>query len=136
MKGVFFKDVTAVAGLADPSHRFLGFGTNFLDYDNDGDLDLYIANGHVLDKIALFQSGVEYMQEHQLFRNDNGGSYTETIFDLGRVVFAQADQPWCRLRRLRRGRGCGYLSQQLRRGNQTGPQRRRQSRKLADGAGL
>ena len=76
-EGVFFKDVTAAAGLADPSHRFLGFGTNFLDYDNDGDLDLYVANGHVQDKIALFQSGVEYMQEHQLFRNDGGGSYAE-----------------------------------------------------------
>ena len=77
-EGVFFKDVTAAVGLAEPSHRFLGFGTNFLDYDNDGDLDLYVANGHVLDKIALFQSGVEYMQEHQLFRNDGDGSYTET----------------------------------------------------------
>ena len=76
-EGGFFKDVTAEAGLADPSHRFLGFGTNFLDYDNDGDLDLYVANGHVQDKIALFQSGVEYMQEHQLFRNDGGGSYAE-----------------------------------------------------------
>lgn len=76
-EGGFFKDVTAAAGLADPSHRFLGFGTNFLDYDNDSDLDLYVANGHVQDKIALFQSGVEYMQEHQLFRNDGGGSYAE-----------------------------------------------------------
>ena len=76
-EGGFFKDATAEAGLADPSHRFLGFGTNFLDYDNDGDLDLYVANGHVQDKIALFQSGVEYMQEHQLFRNDGGGSYAE-----------------------------------------------------------
>ena len=76
-EGVFFKDVTTAAGLADPSHRFLGFGTNFLDYDNDGDLDLYVANGHVQDKIALFQSGVEYMQEHQLFRNDGGGGYAE-----------------------------------------------------------
>ena len=77
-EGMFFKDVTAAAGLADPSHRFLGFGTNFLDYDHDGDLDLYVANGHVLDKIALFQAGVEYRQEHQLFRNDGGGNYTET----------------------------------------------------------
>lgn len=76
-EGGFFKDATAAAGLADPSHRFLGFGTNFLDYDNDGDLDLYVANGHVQDKIALFQSGVEYMQEHQLFRNDGGGGYAE-----------------------------------------------------------
>ena len=76
-EGDFFKDVTAAAGLADPSKRFLGFGTGFLDYDSDGDLDLYVANGHVLDKIALFQSGVEYLQEHQLFRNRGEGRFEE-----------------------------------------------------------
>ena len=52
-------------------------GAGLLDYDNDGDLDLYVANGHVLDKIALFQSGVEYMQEHQLFRNQGDGRFAE-----------------------------------------------------------
>ena len=72
-----FKDVTTVAGLGQPSWRLLGFGTNFLDYDNDGDLDLYVANGHVLDRIALFQPGVEYAQEHQLFRNDGTCRYED-----------------------------------------------------------
>ena len=74
-EGGRFKDVTDAVGLGRPSWRFLGFGTNFLDYDNDGDLDLYVANGHVLDKIALFQSGVEYAQEHQLFLNDGTGRF-------------------------------------------------------------
>ena len=72
-----FKDVTTIAGLGQPSWRFLGFGANFLDYDSDGDLDLYVANGHVLDRIALFQPGVEYAEEHQLFRNDGTCRYTD-----------------------------------------------------------
>jgi hypothetical protein len=76
-EGTMFKDATAGSGLGEPSWRYLGFGTAFLDYDHDGDLDLYVANGHVLDKIALFQSGVEYEQEHQLFRNDGSGNFAE-----------------------------------------------------------
>jgi len=74
--GERFIDVTAAAGLSRSSWSLLGFGTNFLDYDHDGDLDLYIANGHVLDKVALFQPGVEYAQKPQLLRND-GGRYAD-----------------------------------------------------------
>ena len=76
-EGRQFKDATAAVGLGNPSWLYLGFGTNFLDYDNDGDLDLYVANGHVLDKIALFQGDVGYRQEHQLFRNDGTGHFVE-----------------------------------------------------------
>ena len=71
-----FIDVTAAAGLSRSSWTLLGFGTHFLDYDHDGDLDLYIANGHVLDKAPIFQHGVEYAQNPQLLRNDHG-RYTD-----------------------------------------------------------
>ena len=71
-----FKDFSDPSGLAQPSLSLLGFGTQFLDYDNDGDLDLYVANGHVLDKVALFQAGVEFAEPDQLFRNENG-KFTE-----------------------------------------------------------
>ena len=76
-EGAYFKDVTRSVGLAEPSWRFLEFGTNFLDYDNDGDLDLYVSDGHVLDRASLFQSGVETEQEAQIFQNDGAGNYRE-----------------------------------------------------------
>ena len=76
-EGGRFQDVTATTGLVEPSWNALGFGTGFFDYDSDGDLDLFVANGHVLDRIALFQPGIEYEQAPQLFRNDGRGHYAD-----------------------------------------------------------
>ena len=42
-----FSEATYPAGVGNPSVPFVGWGTNFLDYDNDGWLDLFVANGHV-----------------------------------------------------------------------------------------
>ena len=50
----FFADQTAAAGRPSPSRYLLGFGIAFLDYDNDGRLDLAIANGHVNDSRPLY----------------------------------------------------------------------------------
>ena len=65
-------DVTSSAGLNLPSFRPLGFGTTFLDFDNDADLDLFVANGHVIDNIARIDSGQTYRQHNQLFSNHDG----------------------------------------------------------------
>ena len=97
-EGAFFKDVTSSVGLADPSWLFLGFGTNFLDYDNDGDLDLYVSNGHVLDRASLFQAGVETEQEAQIFQNDGGGNFREVGAGSG---------AWFQLKQLSRGTAFG-----------------------------
>jgi hypothetical protein len=49
-----FTDVTQISGLASSSLAWVGFGTVFFDYDNDGDLDIVVANGHIIDNIELF----------------------------------------------------------------------------------
>jgi hypothetical protein len=70
------EDVTPRAGLVEPSYLRLGFGVCFLDYDHDLDLDLFVANGHVMDKIAEVDSSLSYAQPNQLFRNE-GGRFAE-----------------------------------------------------------
>ena len=88
-EGTYFKDVTAAAGLGRPSWLYLGFGTAFFDYDHDGDPDLYVANGHVLDRVHVLQPGVRYAQAHQLFRNDSACRFAEVTERAG-SWFAQA----------------------------------------------
>jgi hypothetical protein len=75
--GGLFADATLQSGVGAATLRFLGFGTVFFDYDNDGDLDLAIANGHVLDNTSLFQSASKYAQHRLLLRNDGSGRFTD-----------------------------------------------------------
>ncbi|MSR84251.1 MAG: CRTAC1 family protein [Candidatus Latescibacteria bacterium] len=72
-----FEDLTARAGLAEPSYLQLGFGLCFLDYDGDMDLDLFVANGHVSDRIAELDSSLSYAQTNQLLRNEGALRFAE-----------------------------------------------------------
>ena len=67
-----FTDVTFQAGLGEVSIPFLGWGTSFLDYDNDGWLDLFVVNGHVYPAVDAHQWGTSYAQQALLFRNLKG----------------------------------------------------------------
>lgn len=67
-----FRDATAGVGLAHPSFMPLGFGAKFLDYDNDRFLDLFVANGHVMDIIADVNEEQTHAQANQMMRNTNG----------------------------------------------------------------
>jgi enediyne biosynthesis protein E4 len=64
-----FTDSTYQAGLGEPTIPFLGWGTSFLDFDNDGWKDILIANGHVYPQVDKFQWGTSYAQQMKLFRN-------------------------------------------------------------------
>lgn len=72
-----FADVTGPAGLAGPSYRYVGWGSLFLDYDNDGDEDLFVANGDVLEDMDLLNKGVTFAQPDQLFRNEGDGTFVD-----------------------------------------------------------
>ena len=64
-----FSDVTNQAYLGEPTIPFLGWGTAFMDFDNDGWEDIIIANGHVYPEVDNFQWGTSYAQQMLLFKN-------------------------------------------------------------------
>ena len=74
-----FSDVTTRAGLDRPTLPFVGWGTLFLDADNDGWLDVFVANGHVFPNVdQLAQPSVApYRQQSLLFRNLRNGRFEE-----------------------------------------------------------
>jgi tetratricopeptide (TPR) repeat protein len=69
-----FVDATNAAGLRAPSWPFVGWGTQFLDADLDGNPDLVVTNGHVDD---YRDDGGEYHMRPQFFRNTGGGRFLE-----------------------------------------------------------
>jgi hypothetical protein len=73
-----FSDQRWTAGVAKADHRFLGFGTGFFDFDNDGDRDLLIVNGHVLDNVELIREAITYAQPNQLLEN-RSGTFVENL---------------------------------------------------------
>jgi len=68
-----FNDESAEFGLIQPTFPYTGFGTEWFDYDNDGHLDLFIANGAVNRIESLRGSPYPFNQNNQLFRNESGG---------------------------------------------------------------
>jgi hypothetical protein len=71
-----FTDVSYAAGIGAATIPFVGFGDGFLDYDNDGWLDLLIANGHVYPSVDQHPEwGTTYAQRPLLFRNLRNGKF-------------------------------------------------------------
>jgi hypothetical protein len=73
-KGLF-ANVTFESGVAEATLPFVGFGAAFLDYDNDSDLDLAIANGDVIDNVSLFRDSTTYEQLNLMLQNDGSGKF-------------------------------------------------------------
>jgi len=80
-----FEDRTREAGLAIPGRRFTGFGTLFFDYDNDGALDLFVANGAVqlLPQLVREKQPFPLGQPNQLFRNTGKAGFVEIGAEAG-----------------------------------------------------
>lgn len=64
-----FTDISFQAGLGEPTIPFLGWGTSFIDFDNDGWKDVLVANGHVYPVVDNFQWGTSFAQQVLLFKN-------------------------------------------------------------------
>jgi enediyne biosynthesis protein E4 len=85
-----FDDARVRAGLAAPTAAFTGFGTDWFDYDNDGFLDLFIANGAVNIVEAQRGQPLPFRMRNQLFRNTGEGRFVETSQAAG-AAFARAE---------------------------------------------
>jgi len=73
----YFEEVSRQAGIAAPTRNVLGFGGGFFDYDNDGWLDLFVANGHVYPEVEEAYPGTRYKQVNSLFHNEGNGKFSE-----------------------------------------------------------
>jgi len=67
-----FSEASQEVGIYGPTTMPLGFGTHLFDYDNDGDLDLFFANGHISPNVHLYSPSETYAQRDQLFQNAGG----------------------------------------------------------------
>jgi enediyne biosynthesis protein E4 len=70
-----FTDISYQMGIAEPTIPFLGWGTAFLDYDNDGWKDIIISNGHVYPAVDRMAWGTTWAQRPLLFRNLEGKKF-------------------------------------------------------------
>jgi hypothetical protein len=72
-----FDDVSWAAGLGQASYPLVGWGTGFFDMDNDGWLDLFVANGHVYPQADTIPGSAGYRQPMLLYRNNRDGTFEE-----------------------------------------------------------
>jgi hypothetical protein len=79
-----FTDVSYRTGLAQPTIPFVGWGTGFLDYDNDGWLDLFMVNGHVYPQVDQHEWGTSWAERPLLFRNVPGKGVSGSKVPAGR----------------------------------------------------
>ena len=79
----FFTDATATTKTAQLTYPYLGWATAFIDYDNDGYQDLFVANGHLHENLAELGQQGTYGQRNLLFRNNDNGTFTEVSETLG-----------------------------------------------------
>ncbi len=84
--GGLFRYASATSGLAGASARSSGWGVKFVDLDNDGFKDLFVAQSHVLDNVEKIHSGLRYLEPMAVYRNRDGRFERE---DIGTPVAAR-----------------------------------------------
>ncbi len=73
----FFNEVSFAKGIGERSLPYLAWGVDFIDFNNDGWLDIFVANGHLDDNIAEMDPIGTYPQPNQLFLNNRGVNFSE-----------------------------------------------------------
>ena len=94
--GGAFEDASIRAGLG-VNRKYLGFGVDFFDFDNDGWADIFIANGHVYSQIANKKLHLKYREPKVLYRNLGNGRFEDVSAKAGPAILAE-----------NLGRGCAF----------------------------
>ena len=84
---VGFSDIAMASGLGADCLPLVSWGTGFRDFDADGRLDLFIANGHLDDRIAEFDQSSTYLQGNQVYLGSESG-FREVSAELGAALTA------------------------------------------------
>jgi hypothetical protein len=83
-----FEDASIKVGLG-VNRKYLGFGVGFLDFDNDGWKDLFVANGHVYSQIAKRKLHITYREPKVLYRNLGNGRFEDVSLQAGPAIRAE-----------------------------------------------
>lgn len=76
-RSVRYNDETRSSGLARYTKRFVGWGVHYIDFDNDGNLDLLIVNGHINQGIEATRRDVKYQEPALLLKNNGKGGFID-----------------------------------------------------------
>jgi len=85
----FFQDVTLRAGAGAGTLPRVNWGTGLVDFDNDGDRDLFFVNGHIHDNLDEFDDTTTYRQPNQLLENRDGRRFVDVSAACGLTVRGQ-----------------------------------------------
>ncbi|MFQ5709829.1 MAG: CRTAC1 family protein [bacterium] len=81
---MLFEDVTKALRLDKDNYRHVGWATRFVDFNHDGYVDCFVANGHVVDYIEGFSQSITYPQQNMLFLGDATGRFKNVANKCGK----------------------------------------------------
>jgi len=80
---MFFEDTTRDLSLDKDNYRHVGWATRFADFNHDGFIDCFVANGHVVDYVEGFSQSITYPQQNMLFKGNKDHLFENVADDSG-----------------------------------------------------
>ena len=84
--GMNFTDVSVPSGIGRGTRGYVGWGDAFVDFDNDGWLDILLVNGHVYPQVDQFNSSLKYLEPKLLFVNQRNGAFKDISKEAGAAI--------------------------------------------------
>ena len=81
-----FVETTWPSGIGEATMRYLGWGAGFVDFDNDGNRDLFFVNGHVYPEVDRQQLDETYAEQSLVFRNRGDGTFADVTRSAGEAL--------------------------------------------------